>query len=345
MNPNGQVFGDTRPTAGALLRRAGWINLDHTTPSIFRFVGREAYQLIPGGIRNTLGQKWMLNHPHDIQVLKDNHAEALHEPTTQFVGEVAASVRNPVVHLAQRAFVKLTFGRPLRIPADAALHPRQVVLVTPKEARVGDLLAGRKCNEVQQAQVDADRWSGMGFCRRLGQIAGGNQVPVVAAARERERLDDTRDGTMEQYANMSDVLEVHAVAVQLAAIAVLWEVHRVESVASLEARVPWFKSGVDAPKEVLKRSFETAQGGLTAGEIGSGQVGMGRAVQLQLCRLVFVVDAAAFLLPGSFSFLERAVIQVPVGVQHLVHRAGLLARRQQAIAERSSHIWNTNPYV
>ncbi len=339
MNTHRQVFLDNLVTARAALRRAAWINLDHMTTSIYRFVGREGDQLVPGSIRNTLGQRGVFDHADDIQVLKDDDAKALNQGATQLVRKVAATVGHPVVNLADRLPVVFTFGCSFRMPLHTALCACQVGLILTKEPWIGNLLASRKRGKVEQSQVNTNRRSCVCFESVFCQIARCDQVPVVTSARKRQRLDGILNWSVQPDADAANVLEIHAVAVDLAPISVLGEVHRVKSVTTFEPRVTWFVGSLlDTSKEVLERTLEATQRCLTAGEVCGRQVRIGLAVQLQPGGLLLVVDTAPFLLPGVFPFLEGTIVQMPVGIQHLQHCSGLLTRWQQTITKRSAHI-------
>ncbi len=128
----------------------------------------------------------MLDHPHNVQALKDNDAEALHERTTEFACKIPAAIGDPVVHLAQCSFVKLALSSSFAIAIHPTVDACQIMRITSEEARVGNLLAGRKRGKVQHAQVNANRRTSMHFCFGLGQVARRDQIPAVTAARERQ---------------------------------------------------------------------------------------------------------------------------------------------------------------
>jgi hypothetical protein len=109
VNTNRQVFSYNLPTRRAALRGARWINLQHTATSFCHFGGGEGDQLIPGGIRTALRQGWMFDHTNAVQVLEDDQAETACKVATERMGEITATVRDPVVDLAQRTFVVFTF--------------------------------------------------------------------------------------------------------------------------------------------------------------------------------------------------------------------------------------------
>lgn len=62
--------------------------------------------------------------------------------------------------------------------------------------------------------------------------------------------------------------------------------------------------------------FEAAQGGLTARKVRLCEIRIGCAIDFQLSGLICVVDAALLVAPCVFAFRQRAIIQMPVRVQH-----------------------------
>lgn len=337
MHAHAQRFVHYHATGGTPLRSATWINLNTDSTGSFRLVLGVRDQVTPGGIRNAFRQRGMLDHARDVQILKYNHPKLIDQTATEFVSKVRATVRNPLVYPAHNPLVILAFRRTLGVLAHASLRPCQRLLILTEKARVRDLLARGQGGKVGQPDVDAYSMASMWLLCRITKVARHDQIPVVGAPRKGQRFDRAVNRTVQHDSDIPDVLEVHTVAYDLAPVAVAWVLDCIKAIASLVPRVAGVVTSLDAAKERIKGFFEAAQRRLTTGEVRLRQVGIGRAIYLQLCRLIFVPDAPVFLLPGIFAFSKRSIVQVPMGIQHLEHRTRLLTRRVQAIAERRTH--------
>ena len=111
MHTHTQILFDyraARRTESACVAR---VNLHARSTSVFSFIVRELYELIPRRIRNTKGQAMILDHAADVQVFKGDDAEHGNESVTELMREVAATVSDTLMD-APRRFALLT---PLRL--------------------------------------------------------------------------------------------------------------------------------------------------------------------------------------------------------------------------------------
>ncbi len=99
MNPNGQRLLNQSSTARALLRCIAWINPYDPTTSVLSFVRGVRYQLIPSCIRNAFCQALILKHVLAVQLFKCDHAEVVHQFTTQLMGKVFSTVGNALMDM------------------------------------------------------------------------------------------------------------------------------------------------------------------------------------------------------------------------------------------------------
>lgn len=73
------------------------INQYNTTSSLFRFVHRELYELIPSRINNALGKAVILHHALYVKVLESNETIPVDEFPRYLVCIILALVRNVLI--------------------------------------------------------------------------------------------------------------------------------------------------------------------------------------------------------------------------------------------------------
>lgn len=252
MYTHGQCFLNHSTTGRTALRCATRINLNTDSTSIFRFVLCVGDQLIPRGIRNTFCQAVILDHPRNTQVLKNNRAELRHKTTAEFMREVLAPIRNAFVNAAHNPLVVLAFGRAFGMFRHAALRLCKRLFIRAKEARVGHKLTRGQGSELFQPNVNANSRTVVVDWLRIAKIAGHDQIPVISAARERQRFDGAVDWAVQHDSHVPNVLEVHPITVDFGAVA-NHKINRIEAITPLEARVACRFPTVYAAKEGLKR--------------------------------------------------------------------------------------------
>src|SRR5215470_10064011 len=84
----------------AMRRLAGVCRIDsqHSPTSIPSFVGRALHQLCPTGIGYTFGQTVVLDHPSDIQLLKNYQPVTDSQIMAQLMGKIFALIGDPFVN-------------------------------------------------------------------------------------------------------------------------------------------------------------------------------------------------------------------------------------------------------
>src|SRR3712207_5832350 len=122
MHTDAQRLLDYRSAPATALTCAAWVNLDIRPTSFFRFVARIARELPPRCIRNAFRQTVVLDHPSDAQVLKDYHAETVHQFSAFLMGKVLTPVCDPLVDTCDNLPTPRPLWRSLRLLAQAALR-------------------------------------------------------------------------------------------------------------------------------------------------------------------------------------------------------------------------------
>ena len=77
MKTNAQIFLDKLTTARAHPARIAWIDLHRTPPSVCCFVRCALHKLIPRSITDGLGETMILEHPANVQILKDDDRKSV----------------------------------------------------------------------------------------------------------------------------------------------------------------------------------------------------------------------------------------------------------------------------
>src|SRR5579883_1393625 len=78
-----------------------WINQYDTTTSLFRFVHRELYELIPRCINNALGKVVILHHALYVEALESNETTLIDEFPRYLVCIILTLVRNMCMQSCQ----------------------------------------------------------------------------------------------------------------------------------------------------------------------------------------------------------------------------------------------------
>jgi hypothetical protein len=337
MHTDRQVFLDHDATGRTPLRRAAWINLQTHRTGTFRLVLCVADQLIPSCVGNALCQRVILDHPVDTQVLKDDDAKLVDQTTAQLVRKVLPSIADPFVDTPNNTLAVLSFRRAFGFFRQTALCSSKGLLIGTKEARIGDLLTRRKGGKLFQSNINPDSGTGVGDRLGVSEIAGHEQIPVISAARERKGFDRSFDWTVQHDADLPNMLEVHVGPVDLASIAVGRKLHRVKALPAFEPWIPSFVASLYTAKEGLECFVQSAQGGLATRKVGLSKKRVSGAFNLQLCRLSAVAHSPLILFPGIAPFRKGTIVQMPMRIKHLAHRAFLLARGIEAVSKCFAH--------
>ena len=205
---------------------------------------------------------------------------------------------------------------------------------------IGDLLAGRGGQEARHPQVDADRRAGSGQWPGRHVVAGQHDVPTTAFPLHTDRLHLAFDRPVGVDTHLSDALQGHAplVGQPPAAVPVLGPGHSVEPAPPLEPRVAGRHARLEPPEERTEGAVQSAQRGLLGGERPAALSGwVGSADVLQLGGLLGVMDSNPAHPVGGAAVLQRAIVKLPVVLQHRRQRPRLLGSGAQQELEGAAH--------
>jgi len=254
-----QVFGNNLAATRTHLRRATRINCDAQPTGPFRLVGRVLSELTPRSIANALVHTAPVAvlHVPNIQVLKGDNLELVHQSPAQFVCEVFAAVGNALVDMLDDTLMLAVFWCVPRALTQSALGFGKRPLILAEEARVGDVFTVAQSSKMRQANIHAD-----GF-RRGRERAGFNLtreagIPIAQGiAFDGQCLDYAPDGSMELDLDMPDLGKTQMFMARKSPVALLLRVgERIIAILSTKSRIPRFLSRIHAAEECLKSKIE-----------------------------------------------------------------------------------------
>jgi hypothetical protein len=130
-----------RTAGGTHFGGVAGVHQHDSSPSFFRFGDGHGDKLAPRHIQHALAHPTAAPHLHWSEGFKDNRLIAVDQFPAALVRKISAAVGDPLVNMGQRPFAATVripslrvFGRILQ-----RLNTFQVGLITPVEARVGDL--------------------------------------------------------------------------------------------------------------------------------------------------------------------------------------------------------------
>src|SRR2546423_8064532 len=138
-----QIFFDYRTASRAEFACIARVNLHATPSSVFSFVRRKLYELIPSCVLDGFTKTVIANHPFDIQIFKGDDSEHRNESMAELMSKVATTISDALMD-ASHCFALLF-----------SLGLRQRFLIRAKESWVSYLLTCGKCRKRVQANVNA----------------------------------------------------------------------------------------------------------------------------------------------------------------------------------------------
>jgi hypothetical protein len=111
MDALAQLLLDLLATMGAHLGCVAGVHQNDRPASFFRFADRHADKLAPRHVHNALAHSAPFVHSHLLrcEVFKHDCLIAIHQLTAALVGEVASTVRYPLMNVGQRLFAMPAF--------------------------------------------------------------------------------------------------------------------------------------------------------------------------------------------------------------------------------------------
>lgn len=258
MHTNAQRLLNHRSAPATALRCSAWINLDIRPTSISRFVARIGSELIPCCIRDAFRQTVVFEHSCDAQILKHDDAKTINQLSAFLMGKVLAPIRYSLMDTSEDLAPSCSLWRSLRLFAQAALRPLQVMLIAAKETRVVYYLASRKRGEFLKTDIHADsRFRHVGGLLIRFLNGKGDKPLTGTASPQGDSLNTSFDGTMKIDQHRANSGKEQSIAFEPRPVPVLRVGHTVVSTKALEA---WITGVVGsllyAAKERLKGQID-----------------------------------------------------------------------------------------
>lgn len=310
--------------AAALLTCVSGIDSHDADTGAFSLVFQRVQEATPSGILNRTGQTVVLDHPFDVQVFHSDKPIATNQAQCGLVTMLMSQVCNASVSSAQLfdGLSSVLSAPPLS--TDGPLLPSQLGKFISEKARIWHVFAIGCGQEVLQPNVYADRWVLAWLNLDFAKVTRKDSKPAVGFALDRDRLDLALDLPVHLDFHGSDCLNTQLAVNQLNAVSVGRELHRLELALVFEPRITWLFAGLDAAKESLEGFVEPSEGCLTATEVQLGKLDALLTEAFEKSGLVSIEDVFSVAFPGSFSMVQRVVVDAPMQVQRELKSFGLI---------------------
>ncbi len=342
MNTHFNAFRDNRMATGAHLRCTPGVNECHHPTSVCSFVGGELHELTPGYIGNAAGVAFIFRglHVQNVEFLKSDELIFVHQFTRLLMGEVAPSIRHPLVSVIKGVdyflALKATFGK-LLFPALQAGNVGGIFL---HPALALNLLTVAEIGEGGQAQVNAHRlvswFKWYGFRVPTGRAGKASIEIANGVTLDCQCLDRCTDRAMQLNRHVANLGERDLVANEFEAR--LLEGEAVVVPIALEAWKPWFFfASFDAAKECLIRQIYTFLHVLQYLRMNANQRWLIRfPFNQQFVRIVQGNRFACFFV-GVLASSQRFVVDETAKLKRSFEACALRGCWEKAVLVRQSH--------
>jgi len=341
MSSDMQTFRNDLTTAGAILRRASWVNERYTTTSVFCFVRGELRELPPSYVSNAPANGFVAIpvfglHIPNIQILKRNELVLIDQLPRFLMSKVATTIRRPFVCVTKRVNDLVPFQTTFTELFLLALQPGNVALVSFHPSLAFDSRPVAQYGEGRQAQVNAHYL--IGRRQRLGfNNARETGVPIAK----------TIPANSQRFAlplKWPVKFDLHIANLGKAETTIIQQLktglrigERIISIPAPESRITRLITRLNATKEGAKGQIKTSTRLL--------QTLRKRIMEKRIFALPSgnhldgIVSANAFpaLLPSLFTSLQRFVVNPSTSIKRLLQGSPLCGSGKKAALERQSH--------
>lgn len=311
-------FGLDRATSRAGLRCAARIDFNQFDTGAFSLVSKHRNDLRPRGVVDVLGV-----HPSrqalEVEVFDGDPPEPVDQITCEFVTEIPTTTADAVVIAGESCGTLAPALGPALASGDCSLPALQTLCGAFRPVRSGDDLTAGQCNEIGEAEVDADA-IGPGAVLSLNLNMKDDIPPASLTGQDRALwligqfpvpldLDLAGDSNKAELAGFADR---HAVAHA--------KIGSMVASAGLKAREPGFVATLHAAKERLICLVETAKHLLLR---GAGPAPLFRIVAAngrQRHDLLVASDRNALAIRLD-AMLQRCIVEPTKVAQHLTKRS------------------------
>jgi len=317
VNSNREFLSDLTATPTTRLARHARVDFYDRNTGTFGLVSQRCQEASPRGIGNRPTQPMVPDHPLDVQALHRDEAVATAQIQGSLVSVVASQILNFSVKPTQVLRRLLAVLASLFLAANCATGSAQGWEFRLEISRVGLVMPVTRGQEALKPNVDTNRRIVAGGHDNFAEVAGQDDVPLVAFEFQCCGLDFSFNRTVGLALDQTDMLNPEFTGWQKPnAISVGRELYRVEPALSLEAGIAGLVAGLDATKESLKRAVQPTHCSLRRREVQLLKPLIDEPLVLEPRGLVGVVKTDAVQLVGQFPLFKTGVVEPAVSFDH-----------------------------
>jgi len=340
MPPFREWFGHWCPAARAHLGCASGIYQHDFTSSFFRFGTKDTDKLSPSGITDAFGQRVVLYHVFDAQILHRDNPVCIDEAAGHLVVEVPPSISDPFMVLSHQLSCFATAVAALLSPGEPLLCPGQGLLGLSEIAGVGDVVFVAGGGEGLQSHINAD----FSIAGRQGvglHHTGEHGVPPATVLLQGECLRLPFQGTMQFDLYSTDTRQSDLAAGDIQCQTMFPQLgigEAIIAVATLEAGITGLVASLDTAEEGFECSTQAIQNILE-------DLGMDFAIlwpdfldRGELSALTDIGDGDSLHSPGISALLKASVVKFSDSLQGPGQALRLTAGGIESILKCLSHL-------
>jgi len=327
MHTHSQIFFDYLTASRTEFACVARVNLYARSTSVFSFIVRELYKLIPRCVLNTFSQRMITNHAFDIQILKGDNSKHGNESRAKLMSKVAATISD--------AFV----DAPCRFTLLASLRFSQRLFIRAKESWISNLLAIRECTERSKTNINAYRsivrrkWLRLCLNREA-------RIPFTSCrASDGESFNLAFNRAVHSDSHVPNLGQSQLTVCKSKAGLSVGE--GIVSLARAETGKACFLFSLfNSAKEVLKSLIESAENILQDLAVNLVKFWTGFFDFRQLILLVNITNSLALALVRISSLLQACIVEFAQQSKRSIHARYLCVRRNDAITKCPLHLRN-----
>jgi len=324
VNTDRQIFGDNLTTARTHLRSVARVNLYYCSASFFRFARTALYKLTPCSVRDALvhATPVAILHTLDIQLLKGDDLELIHQSPAQFVGKVLAASSNAVVNMLDNTLVLAALRRTFATGRESALCFRQRLFGLAEKPRILNSLSSTESCKVSQAHINPNDFIGR---RQRLRFYDTREAGIPVAQRissDSQCLNYTFEGPVQSDLDVSDLRDPQPSVIKQPKSTL----RESEAVVTVPATEPWVARRIPSfysTEESSKREINTSAYVLQTLRVSSSQKRIFRFPSRKHIASVVTRKRFLSLLPSITTHFQRFVIDPPTSIKRLLHLGSL----------------------
>lgn len=279
-------------------------------PSIVNTLIQTSFGRCPVGQKRSLrGILFWFGTPAHIpgfEVLKDDRLVTVHQNTSFFVQKVLSLVADMAVASADLASRFLASVAPAFLAGKRLLFLCEHLFRGAQVARVLDRVSGRERGEVQQAQVNANRFVGVWPFGLRGHLTREADVPVGPLPFDRRGLDGSLNGSVQLDLDAAQAGDGQSLLGELPAR----RIGKSETIVVRPALIAWVARHLPtthAPKEIVKGLLDTTQDILQ--DMGTERGVLGSDFSLEIGQSIGLIVVRHHILVGML-FAPVGIVEV-----------------------------------